>query len=193
MCLLMEKLYKVLSLLLLVCTVRHATAQSAAPFVFNASGGSYNDASSYYRFEWSIGELTLINMFAPPDSMLLVTQGVLQPCTEKIGLSYLSTLLGDGEFRLFPNPTAGKFEVDFFVRETGIMELQLTDGFGKVLERRKFEYPGCCRIEYFDLSRYPAGVYYVITHLTPNPSRTRSDGEKIIRHSGLRVIKIKNN
>jgi hypothetical protein len=188
----MEKIYKVLCLLLLVSAVRHASAQSAAPFVFNATGGSYDDPSSYYRFEWSIGELTLIDMFAPPDSALLVTQGVLQPCTEKIGLSYLSTLLGSGEYRLFPNPTAGKFELDFFIRETGIMEIQLTDSYGKVLERRKYEYPGCCRIEYFDISRYPAGTYYVITHLTPNPARNRSDGQQILRHSGIRVIKIKN-
>jgi hypothetical protein len=188
----MEKIYKVLCLLLMVCAIRHASAQSVAPFVFNASGGSYDNTSSYYRFEWSIGELTLIDMFAPSDSALLLTQGVLQPCTDKIGLSYLSTLFAPGEYRLFPNPTAGKFELDFFIRETGIMELQLTDNFGKVLEKRKFEYPGCCRIEYFDLARYPAGVYYVIAHLTPNPSRTRGDGQQILRHTGIRVIKIKN-
>lgn len=189
----MEKVYKVLCLLLLVCTVRHASAQSAAPFVFNVAGGSYDDASSYYRFEWSIGELTLIDMFAPLDSSLLVTQGVLQPCTDKIGLSYLSTLFAPGEFRLFPNPTAGKFELDFFVRETGTMELQLTDSYGKILERKKYEYSGCCGIEYFDLTRYPAGIYYVIAHLTPDPLRNRSDGHKEVRHSAFRVIKIKNN
>jgi hypothetical protein len=188
----MEKLYRALCLLLMVCAVRHAGAQSTAPQVINVAGGSYDDPNSYYRFEWSIGELTLVDMFAATDGSLLLTQGVLQPCTEKIGLSYLSTLFVAGEYRIFPNPTAGKFELDFFVREIGLMELQLTDSYGKVLEKRKYEYSGCCDIQYFDLTRYPAGTYYVIAHLTPIPGRTRSDGQQVLRHSGLRVIKIKN-
>jgi len=188
----MEKCYKIWCLLLMLGIGRHARAQSIAPDVFNASGGSYDNTSSYYRFEWSLGELTLIDMLAPADSSIMLTQGVLQPCTDKIGLSFLSTIFADGEYRLFPNPTAGKFEVDFFIRETGVMELQLTDSYGKVLERRKYIYSGCCGIEYFDLSRYPAGTYYVIAHLSPDPSRTRNDGVKVLRHSGLRVIKIDN-
>jgi hypothetical protein len=188
----MEKLYSVLCLLMAVGVVRQAGAQSTAPQVINVAGGSYDDHNSYYRFEWSIGEMTLIDMFAPADSSLLLTQGVLQPCTEKIGLSYLSTIFADGEYRLFPNPTAGKFELDFFVREIGMMELQLTDSYGKVLEKRKYEYSGCCDIQYFDLTRYPAGTYYVIAHLTPIPGRTRVDGAQVLRHSGMRVIKIKN-
>lgn len=187
----MDKLYKACCIVLLVCGAWQATAQSAKPFAFNAAGGSYNDPSSYYHFEWSIGELTLINAFAPPDSIILFTQGLLQPCTEFVTKSFLSLLFAPGEYRLFPNPTAGRFELDFFVRETGRMELQLTDSYGKVLERRAYDYDGCCRIEYFDLSRYPSGTYYVIAHLTPDRRRT-GDNKEVIRHSGFRVIKMDN-
>lgn len=186
----MNKIYKAWCVLLLVCTTCQATAQSVRPFVFNATGGAYNDPASYYRFDWSIGELTLIDAFAPPDSVILLTQGFLQPCTDIVGKSFLSSIFAPGEYRLFPNPTAGKFELDFFVRETGRMELQLTDGNGKVLERRDYAYDGCCRIEYFDLAKYPAGTYYVIAHLMPD--RKRRDNAGVSRHSGFRVVKIDN-
>ena len=57
------------------------------PAVLNSAGGTYDNALSYYRYEWSFGELVLVQAFAPPDSSVLVTQGVLQPCTDKIGPS----------------------------------------------------------------------------------------------------------
>jgi len=93
------------------------------PAVLNAAGGTYDNASSYYRYEWSFGELLLIQAFAPPDSSVLVTQGVLQPCTDKLGYSAFTLLFDEGDYKLFPNPTSGKFEVDFFVRTPGTMSL----------------------------------------------------------------------
>ena len=186
----MVKFYKAWCVLLLAGSTWQATAQSAKHSVLNAAGGSYNDPNSYFHFEWSIGELTLINALAPSDSVILLTHGVLQPCTEFVTKSNFSVLFGPGEYRLFPNPTAGRFELDFFVREVGRMELQLTDSYGKVLERREYQYDGCCRIEYFNLSPYPSGTYYVIAKLSPN--RNNSEGRQITRHSGFRVVKINN-
>jgi hypothetical protein len=186
----MNKLYKVCLLVLLAVSTCQVTAQSIKPFVFNVAGGSYNDPSSYYRFEWSIGEMTLIESLAPSDSLILVTHGLLQPLTDIVGKSNLSLIFGSGEYRLFPNPTPGKFELDFFVRESGYMEMQLTDGNGKILEHREYEYKNCCRIEYFDLSRYPAGTYYVVARLSPD--RKRSDNHSVIRRSAFRVVKIDN-
>jgi hypothetical protein len=186
----MGKFYKAWCVLLLAGGTWQATAQSAKPFVLNAAGGSFNDPNAYFHFEWSIGELTLINAMAPADSIILLTHGVLQPCTEFVTKSNISTLFAIGEYRLFPNPTAGRFELDFFVRESGRMELQLTDSYGKVLERRQYQYDGCCRIEFFNLTPYPAGTYYVIAKLSPN--RNNSDGRMITRQSGFRVVKIGN-
>ena len=61
-----------------------ASAQTATPTVTNAGGGAYNNPNSYFRyFEWSIGELTLINTVTSADKSLVVYQGVLQPCSDK--------------------------------------------------------------------------------------------------------------
>ncbi|AXY74954.1 T9SS C-terminal target domain-containing protein [Paraflavitalea soli] len=186
----MNKLYQVCLLVLLAGSTSQVTAQTIKPFVFNVAGGYYNDPSSYFRFEWSIGEMTMIESLAPADSMILLTHGLLQPLTEIVGKSNLSLIFGSGEYRLFPNPTPGKFELDFFVRESGFLEIQLTDNNGAILERREVDYNNCCRIHYFDLSRYPAGTYYVVARLSPD--RTRSDNQSVIRRSAFRVVKIDN-
>lgn len=186
----MNKIYQASFILLLTIVAFQSRGQTIRPFILNSAGGVYNDPNAYYRFDWSVGEMTLVNTMAPSDSSLLFTNGLLQPLTEFIGNSHLSLLFAPGEYRLFPNPTSGRFELDFFIRETGFMQLQLTDNNGKVLEKREFDYNNCCRIHYFDLTRYPSGTYFVVARLSPD--RKRSDNKSVIRHSGFRVIKIDN-
>ena len=159
------------------------------PAILNTAGGSYDNASSYYRYEWSFGELVLVQAFAPPDSSVLVTQGVLQPCTDKIGPYPYTVLFEAGDYKLFPNPTSGKFEVDFFVRSPGTMNLQLINSVGQILMTKSYHYDGCCRIELFDITKYPAGVYFVVADLKPDVNRV-GDNIEVIRHSGLKVIKM---
>jgi hypothetical protein len=159
------------------------------PAVLNVAGGSYDNPSSYYRYEWSFGELLLVQAFAPADSSVIVTQGVLQPCTDKIGISPFTLLFDAGDYRLFPNPTTGKFEVDFFVRTPGRMSLQLINDIGQVLMKTSYHYDGCCRIDLFDISKYPNGLYFVVADLKPDI--IRPGDREVIRHSGLKVIKIK--
>lgn len=184
----MNKIYKPGFALLLVFLSNFSMAQHVSPFVFNATGGSYENADSYYQFEWSIGELTIIDPFASADSSVTVMHGVLQPCTDKIGKSPFIVYFEPDDFKLFPNPTKGRFELDFFVRQTGRMEIQLTDASGKILQKRGYDYDGCCRIEYFDLTPYQNGVYFVIATLYPD-SRRQGDNLEVVRHSGFKVIK----
>jgi hypothetical protein len=158
------------------------------PAILNVAGGSYDNPSSYYRYEWSFGELMLVQAFAPADSSVLITQGVLQPCTDQIGYSPFTLLFEDGDYKLFPNPTTGKFEVDFFVRTPGKMSLQLINAIGQILMTKSYHYDGCCRIELFDISKYPNGLYYVVADLKPDI--IRPGDREVIRHSGLKVIKL---
>lgn len=165
-------------------------AQSATPTVTNAGGGSYNDPNSYVRyFEWSIGELTLINTVASADSSVVVYQGVLQPCTDKPGFTAFAADFLPGDFKIMPNPNTGKFEINFFVRESGQMDLELVDMLGRIYQRRSFRYYGCCRIEQFDISNLPAGIYLVSATLTPDQFEI-PNMRQTKRHSGLKVIKL---
>lgn len=168
-----------LSAMAVLCVITYSYSQTITPATLNAAGGTYNNADSYFRFEWSFGEALLIDSYAPLDSAVLLTQGVLQPCTDGKSLPG-NARFQPADYSLFPNPTTGKFEVNFFIREPGPMHLRLVDASGKVLEQRSFMYSGCCGIYQFDLTDHPPGVYYVIAEL-----RTY-----FIRYSGLKVMKI---
>lgn len=167
-----------------------STSQSVTPSITNAGGGSYQNPASYFRyFDWSIGELTLVSTVAPADSSVVVYQGVLQPCTEKPGFSPVSANFQPEDFKIMPNPTTGKFEINFFVRENGQMDLELVDAMGKVLEKRSFRYNGNFRIEQYDISHLPAGVYLIAATLTPDPYSSLNL-RQVTRHSGLKIIKL---
>ncbi len=171
--------------------VSTSQAQSVTPSITNAGGGSHVDPYSYLRyFDWSIGELTLIDTKASADSSIFVYQGVLQPCTEKPGNSPLTADFDNGDFKLFPNPTVGNFEINFFVRANGTMHLDLTNAMGQTMERRSFRYYGCCHIEHYDISHLPAGVYFIVATLVPDPVSS-GDNNRTLKHSGLRVVKVR--
>lgn len=68
------------------------------------------------------------------------------------------------------------------------MSLQLINSVGQVLESRSNHYDGCCRIELFNISKYPDGIYFVVADLKPDINRA-GDNLQVIRHSGLKVIK----
>ncbi len=160
------------------------------PAILNSAGGSYDNPSSYYRYEWSIGELVLVQTFATADSSFILTQGVLQDCTDAIiGPSHIYEFT-TGDYRLFPNPSKGPFELNFLLKTSGMMSLQLINSIGQVMETRSFYYPGCCRIELFDLTRHPNGMYFIVADLKPDT--LSPDGLEIRRHSGFKVVKIAN-
>lgn len=180
---------KQLVLLLLIASGTYG--QSVMPVIsFNSAGGTYFKAGAYYRFEWSLGEAAVVNTICPADSSLFLTQGLLQPITEKADLSPYIIFFAKGEYYLFPNPTPARFEVNFMVRQSGRMELQLTDLYGKILKKRAFRYPGWGHIEHYDLGAYPNGTYFVIATLVPDTPRP-GDQKTVIRHSGFKIIKIK--
>lgn len=178
-------------LILLLLASAGSYAQSVTPVTaFNAAGGSYYKNGTYHRFEWSFGEAAVVNTIAPADNSFIVTQGVLQPVTEKSSLSPYIVFFAKGEYFIFPNPTQGRFEVNFMVRQSGRLELQLTDIYGKLLQKKAIRYPGQGHIEHYDLSSYPNGTYFVIATLTPDTPRP-GDNKQVIRHSGFKIIKLK--
>lgn len=179
------------SFILIILVSLTGWSQSITPTITNAGGGSYQNPNSYFRyFDWSIGELTLISTAAPADSSIVLYQGVLQPCTEKPGFSPVNADFLPEDFKIMPNPTTGKFEINFFVRENGQMSLELVDATGQTLEKRSFRYNGNFRTEQYDISHLPAGVYFISVTLTPDPF-TSLNLRQVTRHSGLKLIKLR--
>jgi len=166
-------------------------SQSVSPdVVFNSAGGTYGEGTAYWRFDWSFGEAAVVNTISPTDSSLFITQGFLQPITQQPGLSPYIAFFATGEYYIFPNPTTGRFEVNFAVRQSGRLELQLTDPTGRSLMRKVIRYNGWGHIEKFDLSGMPNGTYFVIATLTPDPAGPNNE-TPVARHSGFRIVKIR--
>lgn len=189
----MRKLYAAVVLFTLLFLFGRTSAQSVSPFIFNASGGNYDNPLSIYSFEWSIGELTMINTMVTPDNSLMVTHGVLQPNTLFplifIAAKVYETPFLTGEYKLFPNPTPGKFELEFLLTQKGRMEIQVIDVIGRLIQKRSFQYDGGSQNEHFDLSRYRDGSYLLVVDLIPDSKRAENKWEAI-RHIVIRVVKI---
>lgn len=166
-------------------------SQTISPFTLNVAGGSYDNTNSYLHLEWSLGEATVIDYYKKlPDSSLILSGGVLQPCTEKTTKSAPNILeFQANEYRIFPNVTTGLFELDFFLNLPGQVNLQLTDAAGKVLEKRSYRYECCNRIERYDLSRQPNGVYFIHASFKPDE---KVQADKVLRRSSFRIVKVGN-
>jgi hypothetical protein len=175
-----------MSMALLFCI--RGQSQSITPFVLNASGGSYDNPSSYTRFEWNFGELVLTDTYTSSDGNLILTQGLLQPCTDQVNGDPEILLFTLNEYRIFPNVTTGPFELDFFLTQPGQMELQLTDAMGKVINTRSYSYHCCDRIERYDISNLANGVYFINARFTPERGNL-AEGLRIRRESTFKVVK----
>src|SRR5687768_2397473 len=85
-------------------------AQSISSSVINASGGT--SKNGYYQFEWSIGEMALVNQMQSGDQ-LIVSNGFLQPYILFPGTVYGTGQFAAGEIRIFPNPASRYVEINF--------------------------------------------------------------------------------
>lgn len=177
-------------LLVVVCFVAatQLQAQNIAPFIVNSAGGSYQPANSYIQYEWSVGELAVISTYTAPN--LINTNGVLQPCTENVAPPSYVSRFAEGELRLFPNPTSGRFELNVKVPISGKMDIELLNSTGQVISKKSFRNECCGRIEYFDVSGVPGGMYMLVVTLQPDDTNPGANGT--IRKSTIKIVKISN-
>lgn len=188
----MRKFYKhsIICIVIACLFAGNITAQSVEPATLNMTGGYTKPGAApgtgYYQLEWSVGELTMIETFSFPNFSL--TQGVLQPCTDKVLKDPLALQFHKGEYAMFPNPTTGKFEFNLMLHLNGQVVMQLVDAMGRVIETREFHYDCCGRIERFDVSRLPDGIYFL--HVTMRGDEKRGDGILVTRNSAFRVAKL---
>lgn len=151
-----------LILLILLCPY-FSTAQDATPNIVNVTGGSA--ISGYYRFDWSVGEMCIIDTYTQPG--LILENGVLHAGTERPnhhkGIDFFAT----GDIMIFPNPVYTITEVNLNLPQPGKVNIRIMDIMGKLVEIRQFDYNGTGRIEKIDLQRYPAGSYMLHVLLKP--------------------------
>lgn len=162
-------------LLLLLLFSGSAWAQvSSAPRTVNVSGGYNDNPSSYYRYEWSVGEAAVIQTLSSPT--LIVTAGVLQPGTNNPASNNTNSQWGTEEIKIYPNPVITELEVSILSKQKGKVAMMLYDASGKLLGTKEFEYFGVGRIEKWNFSRYASGQYMLKIILDPQPGSVAKKG-----------------
>jgi hypothetical protein len=165
---------------LLVC------AQSIGPQVINCSGGSY-DPPGNFRFDWSVGEMTLVNTMQ--SGLFVLTNGFLQPT--KYG-----TVKGKNEdtrimevkdvtlssIQVYPNPTSDFIQVNLDMPGAGQIRMVLYNQEGKQLWSREELKKPARSTERISLSTFPQGNYLLLVEWRPAEGGPASTGSyKIIK------------
>lgn len=151
-----------LILLLLLCPYI-SPAQAITPHVINVTGGSA--IKNYYRFDWSAGEMCIIETYTKP--ALILENGFLHAGTERPNPAQAPDFIATGEIMIFPNPVYTITELNLNMPQPGKVNIRLMDIMGKQVANRQFDYNGMGRIEKIDLQPYPAGTYMLHVLLTP--------------------------
>lgn len=138
-------------------------SQDIMPSVINVTGGSA--MNGYYRFDWSVGEMCIIETFTKPG--LILENGLLHAGTERSHSIKALDFFATGDIMIFPNPVYTSTEVNLNLPQPGKVSIRLMDIMGKLVELRQIDYNGTGRIEKFDLQHYPAGTYMLHVLLSP--------------------------
>jgi hypothetical protein len=135
----------------MVAGLPYARGQSIGPSVLNAMGGSGTAGGN--TFEWSVGE-TMVSTYT--SSSVIVTEGVLQPKLESVGIAdnTLPSLL-----HVFPNPSSSIVNIHFSAPGQGTLTCRLIDVAGRVLTESNTEVKQGQLVRQLDIRQYACATY----------------------------------
>ena len=174
-------------LLLFVAMVSQSksNAQTILPFILNSTGGNYvnlgNPVLPNFSFVWSVGEATLIETFTTSNRLNILTQGVLQPFTDKDLQSIPIQGFTKEEIKVYPIPVNTLLQFDLFSNDTGRVVIQLFDLLGHTLGLRDFQYNTLPVNQKIDFSKYASGTYFLKVSLYNNGSLKKNSVFKILK------------
>jgi len=150
------------SLLLIAIFTVATTAfgQKNSPVTINAVGGQ--SVVNNNTYEWSIGELVLVNTFSSPS--LVVTQGVLQPFQKDNPVdpgNYLASKL-----KLYPVPTDATLYLQPDFSAGSKLNYVVLDMTGKQLMKQEVQLASGTERQTIDLIALPSATYMVTVQLT---------------------------
>ena len=171
-------------LLALAVSASHlcVSAQGGTEGVINSSGGSHEADNTTY--EWSVGEISLVNTSQSNDGKLTLTQGFLQPMYGIPSRSRKPVAYFENEVRILPNPATEKLVVHYKIPETGKLKMTLYNETGKLVFRKTIENSGQDSFETIYVSNLPNGTYILNIRITP------TDDKQSPRSNSFKIVKI---
>ncbi len=149
-------------------------SQGITPSVINVSGG--NSQKGYYQFEWSIGEMSLVNEMESRRNMFVVTNGFLQSYLLRPGTNNPNNQFGADEIKVFPNPASSYVEINFFTRQQGRLRIGFYDALGQKVYSIEFHTYGIDLIQKIPVNHLNAGTYLLHVELDADPGFVSKNG-----------------
>src|SRR4030095_2298689 len=156
-------------------------AQSISSSVINACGGTSN---SYYQFEWSIGEMSLVNQMQSGD-LLIVSNGFFQPYILFPVTFYVREQFAAEEIKILPNPASSFVEINFFTKQRGQVTFDFYDMLGRKVYTQQITCNGVDLIHRIPLTNLPGGAYVLRITLD-------ADLGYLSKHGSYKILKIEN-
>jgi Secretion system C-terminal sorting domain len=146
-------------------------AQSIAPSILNASGGTAKLPNKNYYIDWSVGEMVLVNTMHNVGfkGLFIVTNGFLQPVKNnddeddddyeddkflKPNPEYTNIQL-----RVYPNPASNYVMVEFPMQEAGKIRLTLFNSMGQIVYDKEITTYGHHTTERISMTPFMQGTY----------------------------------
>jgi len=143
-------------------------SQSITPAVLNVAGGS--SQKGYYQFEWSVGEMSLINQMESRPNLFVLTNGFLQPYILNPGVNNSNNQFGADEIKVFPTPASSYIEIDLFTRQQGRLKITLYDAIGQRMYSTELQSFGVDLIQTIPVNGFNTGTYLLHLELEADPN-----------------------
>jgi type IX secretion system substrate protein len=156
-------------------------SQSVTPAVLNVAGG--NSQKGYYQFEWSVGEMSLINQMESRPNLFVLTNGFLQPYILNPAVNNFNNQFGADEIKVFPTPASSYIEIDLFTRQQGRLKFCLYDAIGQKIYSTELQSFGVDLIQKIPVTGFTTGAYLLHVEL-------EADANFISKKGIYKIIKI---
>ena len=143
-------------------------SQSITPAVLNVAGGS--SQNGYYQFEWSVGEMSLINQMESRPNLFVLTNGFLQPYILNPAVDNWKDHFGADEIKVFPTPASSYIEVVLFTRQQGRLKICLYDAIGQKIYSSELQSFGVDLIQRIPVNKFNTGTYLLHIELEADPN-----------------------
>ena len=154
----------------------YSKSQTLTPTVISSSGGFYSSANASLSF--TVAEMTMVETFTATNNIL--TQGFQQPEDFTDGILEAHELSGD--FIVYPNPTSGKFTMNFLSDKNSEATITIYNLVGQVILTKTISQTTGNNTLNFDISNNSQGIYML------EFSYVNTKGEKIKSFQKINLV-----
>lgn len=115
-------------ILLTVLIHQNINAQTKPSYVINSTGGSFEKGNNTY--EWSIGELALVNEMQSTNGQLIFTNGFLQSSGNAPYIPNTTPTFTGKQVVVLPNPTSDFVKLYFSIGQVGRLRISMYNELG---------------------------------------------------------------